>query len=107
MSAATSDPEEEKDVDEDGYNSDEAAEAFLASTGRGRPGEGKQGAEGGAQSNAAAEGEGNDERSAARALLEGLRMRARVEAEEKVQDHFSRPGTARSHPGTARSSAED
>ena len=36
------------------------------------------------------------ERQAARALLEGLRVRARADAEEIVESHFSRPCTAQS-----------
>jgi hypothetical protein len=55
---------------------------------------------------AAQQGEADEsERQAARALLEGLRQRARMEAEDKVMEHFSRPGTARSRPGTACSAA--
>ena len=45
------------------------------------------------------------ERRAARALLEELRMRAKVEADHVVEEHFSRPGTARSRPEGALSSA--
>ena len=45
------------------------------------------------------------ERRAARALLEELRMRAKVEADHVVEEHFSRPGTARSHSASALSSA--
>jgi hypothetical protein len=45
----------------------------------------------------------DEERNAARMLLEGLRLRAREEAEQAVEQHFSRPGTARSRPGTSAS----
>ena len=42
------------------------------------------------------------ERQAARALLEGLRVRARADAEEIVESQFSRPCTAQSAGGSVR-----
>jgi hypothetical protein len=99
--------DEGEEEDDDDYDSDEAARAFLkkekhmeTSEGRGMGIGGEVGAV------AAPQGEADEsERQAARALLEGLRQRAKTEAEDKVMEHFSRPGTARSRPGTACSPA--
>jgi len=104
VSAGDTGDDDDEEEDDD-YDSDEAAREFLRKektleTGAGRGMVRGNGGEVGAV--AAPQGEADEsERQAARALLEGLRQRARMEAEDKVIEHFSRPGTARSRPCTA------
>lgn len=108
--AGEGDEDEDEDDDEeedDDYDSDEAAREFLRKEKHMETGTGRATGNGSEVGPVAApQGDADEsERQAARALLEGLKQRARMEAEDKVLQHFSRPGTARSRPGTACSAA--
>ena len=106
--SVSGDTDDGEELEDDDYDSDEAAETFLAQKVGGGAGRGTGNGDARATATVVTEEQGEadeSERQAARALLEGLRQRARMEAEDKVVEHFSRPGTARSRPGTACSTA--